>query len=332
MVASTQTNGRPGPSDNALDAAITKEDLQARLEEMSKRVLNPKEGIYGPNSVTWKVNKHTEIMFGAGCANLLQLAHPWVTQAIDQHSKTQTDPFGRLRRTFLNVHAMIFGNLDHVLESALKVHTIHAGITGKVSETTGRTAKGSEYLANQVGAMLWVHATLWVTGLQVYELFHAPLTKQEREQYYLESKMFAYLFGVPDSAMPEDWDGFMAYFNATVASDLLSVGDVGRQLVGYIFSMKPYLMPLLNRHKIHTAVLLPDRLRAEFGFPEVTAKDRAKFDFDVKLIGTVMRHAPDHIKYLPPYLEAMNRIKGSNADFVTRLSNRVIYGQPTLVS
>jgi len=332
MAVVNQTEKRPHQSTDALNAVITKEDLHARLEEMSKRVLNPKEGVYGPRSVTWMVNKHTSILFGAGCANLLQLAHPWVSQAIDQHSKTQTDPFGRLRRTFLNVHSMIFGSLDQVLDSAVKVHNIHAAITGKVSESTGRTAQGSDYLANQVGAMLWVHATLWVTGLQVYELFNAPLSKQERDQYYTESKMFAYLFGVPDSALPDSWEDFMAYFKEVVNSDLLAVGDVGRQLVGYIFSMRPYLMPVLNRHKIHTAVLLPERLRADFGFPEVTPAVRAKFDFDVKLIKNLMRFAPDHVKYLPPYLEALNRIKGSHADVVTRMTNRVIYGQPTLVS
>jgi len=332
MIQANHAEQRPYQSAAALDAVITKEDLHARLEEMSKRVLNPREGIYGPRSVTWKVNRNTTVLFGAGCANLLQLAHPWVSQAIDQHSKTQTDPFGRLRRTFLNVHSMVFGNLDQVLDSAVKVHNIHAAITGKVSENTGRTAQGSNYLANQVGAMLWVHATLWITAAQVHDLFHTPLTKQEREQYYQESKMFAYLFGIPDSAMPEDWEGFLRYFNDVVNSDLLAVGEVGRQLVEFIFSMRSQLRPLLARHKIHTAVLLPERLRAEFGFPEVTPELRSKFDFDVKVIKAIMRFAPSHIKYLPPYLEASSRIQGGRTDMITRLTNRAIYGQPTLVS
>lgn len=315
-----------------LNQKITKEDLQARLEDMSKRVMNPKEGIYGPRSIAWKVNRHVDIMFGAGCANLLQLAHPWVTHAIDQHSKTQTDPFGRLRRTFLNVHSMVFGSLDQVLESAVRVHNIHATITGKVSETTGRVHRNSEYLANQIGAMLWVHATLWITGLRVYELFHGPLAKSERDQYYAESKMFAYLFGIPDSAIPPTWEDFMAYYNAVVASDQLAVGDVGRQLVEYIFSMKPYLVPLLNRHRIHTAILLPERLRAEFHLPERSAKNQARFDFDVRLIRTVMNHAPATVKYMPPYIEATRRIRGESVGAVTRMSNRLLYGQPLLVS
>lgn len=310
--------------------AITREDLQARLEEMSQRVLNPKEGLYGPRSMTWKINRHTDILFGAGCANLLQLAHPWVSQAIDQHSKTQTDPLGRLRRTFINVHAMVFGSLDQVLDAAIKVHTIHAAITGKVSETAGRTQKGSDYLANQIGAMLWVHATLWVTGLRVYELFHGPLSKAERDQYYAESKLFAYLFGIPDAAIPATWEDFMAYYDSVVDSDQLAVGDVGRQLVAFIFSMKPQF--LLKRHRIHTSILLPERLSVEFGLPARNAQNQARFDVDVKMIGRIMRHAPDSVKYLPPYIEASRRIRGDRIGPVTRMSNRILYGQPMLVS
>lgn len=311
---------------------ITKEHLRAQLEDMAYRVLDPKEGLYGPRSMAWKVNRHTEILMGAGCANLLQLAHPWVAQAIDQHSQTQTDPFGRLQRTFLNVHSMVFGNLDQVLESALRVHNIHAKITGQVTESTGRTAKGSAYFANQIDAMLWVHATLWVTGLRVYELFHQPLTSEEREQYYRESKLFAYLFGIPESAMPPTWADYLAYYNSVVNSDLLAVGEVGRQLVEFIFSMRSSLVPILNRHKIHTAVLLPPSVREAFGFPDVTPKVQASFDFDVKLLGGVLRVAPKSIKYLPPYLEAQRRIAGGKAGPILRWTNQMIYGQPLLVS
>ncbi|MCK5789634.1 MAG: DUF2236 domain-containing protein [Ketobacter sp.] len=312
--------------------AITKEDLHGRLEEMSKRVLDPKVGLYGPQSQSWRVNRYTSVMMGAGCANLLQLAHPWVSQAIDQHSQTQTDPFGRLRRTFLNVHTMVFGSLDQVLDAAIKVHSIHAKITGQASESAGQTRKGSAYFANQIGAMLWVHATLWITGLRVYELFHKPLTALEKEQYYQESKLFAFLFGIPESAMPDTWQDFLDYYHGVIQSDELAVGEVGRQLVDYIFSMKAFLKPVLNRHKMHTAVLLPERLRLDFGFPQVTPALQKQFDRDVKLARGFFAVSPGAIKFMPPYLEASHRIRGESTDLVTRFSNRILYGQPLLVS
>lgn len=89
---------------------------------------------------------------------------------------------------------------------------------------------------------------------------------------------------------------------------------------------------MLNRHKIHTAVLLPERLRAEFGFPEVTPKLHVRFGFDVRLASTVLKYAPSDIKYIPPYNEAMRRLKGQKAGLATQGINRLLYGQALLVS
>ncbi|MGB2247886.1 MAG: oxygenase MpaB family protein [Alcanivorax sediminis] len=328
----TQTNNNVYKSSQPLKEAVTKELLQQQLEVMTQRVLDPEIGLYGPGSMAWKVHGNISVMFGAGAANLLQLAHPWVSQAIDQHSQTQTDPMGRLQRTFLNVHSMVFGNLDQVLESAVRVHNIHAKITGQVSESTGRTKKKTEYFANQVEALLWVHATLWIVALHVHELFYGAVTQAEREQYYDESKLFAFLFGIPEEAMPENWDAYVAWFNEVVDSDLLAVGKVGRELVDYLFTMRSWLIPLLNRHRIHTSVLLPQSLRAPFGMPEITPALQKKFDFDVRLIRTAMKFVPVHLRWIPSQIEARRRIKGKKTDLITRMTNKMVYGRPLLVS
>ena len=327
----TQTNNNY-ESSQTLSQAVTKEALHQQLEVMTRRVLDPNVGLYGPGSMAWKVHGNISVMFGAGAANLLQLAHPWVSQAIDQHSQTQTDPMGRLQRTFLNVHSMVFGNLDQVLKSAVRVHNIHAKITGQVSESAGRTKKKTEYFANQVEALLWVHATLWIVALNVHELFYGPLSQAEREQYYEESKLFAFLFGIPEEAMPANWDAYVAWFNEVVDSDLLAVGKVGRELVDYLFTMRVWLIPFLNRHRIHTSVLLPESLRAPFGMPEVTADVQKKFDFDVRLLRTAMQFVPVHLRWIPSQIEARRRIKGKKADLITRMTNKVVYGRPLLVS
>ncbi|MZR62916.1 oxygenase MpaB family protein [Alcanivorax sp. DP30] len=328
----TQTRNNAYTNNKALHQTVTKESLQKQLEVMTQRVLDPEIGLYGPDSMAWKIHGNISVMFGAGAANLLQLAHPWVAQAIDQHSQTQTDPMGRLQRTFLNVHSMVFGNLDQVLESAVRVHNIHARITGQVSESTGRTRKKSEYFANQVEALLWVHATLWIIALRVHELFYGALSQAEREQYYEESRLFAYLFGIPEDAMPENWDAYVAWFNDVVDSDLLAVGKVGRELVDYLFTMRSWLIPFLNRHRIHTSVLLPESLREPFGMPAITPSVQKKFDFDVRLIRTAMKFVPVHLRWIPSQIEARRRIKGKKADLITRMTNKVVYGRPLPVS
>jgi len=44
------------------------------------------EGIFGAESVSWRINCESALFLGAGRAALLQLAHPWVAAALDQHS------------------------------------------------------------------------------------------------------------------------------------------------------------------------------------------------------------------------------------------------------
>ena len=312
---------------------VTREDLKEQLETMKQRVLDPVVGLYGPDSMVWEICKHTTVFFGAGRANLLQLAHPWVTHAIDQHSATQTDPLGRLRRTFINVFSMVYGDLDQVVESAYRVHRIHDGIRGKISESTGAFNAGSGYVANHVGSLIWVHATLWDSAARMYELFQRPLTKDEKERYYQETKLFAFLFGIPESMLPPNWSEFVEYNEKMWASDQLAVGDVGRQLAEYIFHMRLALTPLLRAHRFHTAMMLPDRIGAEFHLPEKSAKNLRAFDRDVALVRSAMRVAPSRVRYVPTYLEALGRIAGrEDPDFLTSATTRALLGVPRLVS
>ena len=66
---------------------------------------------------------------------------------------------------------------------------------------------------------------------------------------------------------------------------------------------------------------------------KLIADERMKqFDRDVKLARGFFAVSPDAIKFMPPYLEASHRIRSESTDLVTRFSNRILYGQPLLVS
>src|SRR3954465_5488285 len=97
---------------------VTTDDFEARIAEVVRNVRDPRAGIYGPASISWRVNREAVIMLGGGRAALLQLAHPYVAYAVDQHSKTRNDPIGRFKRTFENVFAMVFGDLDSAVACA----------------------------------------------------------------------------------------------------------------------------------------------------------------------------------------------------------------------
>src|SRR5690606_22107899 len=70
---------------------VTRDELEASLAELARDVRDPREGILGPSSVAWRLGGDLAIFLGGGRATLLQLAHPMVAHAIDQHSRTRSD-------------------------------------------------------------------------------------------------------------------------------------------------------------------------------------------------------------------------------------------------
>lgn len=312
---------------------VTREQLTAQLEEMKGQVIDPNAGIFGPDSMFWRVVRHSASFVGAGRAVLLQTAHPWVANGVKQHSRTMDDPISRFRGTFTNVFTMVFGNLDQVMDSAMKVHDIHRKIVGKVEENSGAFSGGSRYMANEVNSMIWVHATLWEGAANMYELIVGPLSAEEKERYYQESKMFAYLFGIPEDALPSNWNEFLEYNEQMWSSDQLSVQAAAKEIAHFIFTFKGFLKPVLNRYEIMTSMLMPEPVREQYGMTPDTPKTRAMFERDIRFIKRVYPYLPDHLKYLPPYLEAQRRMKGKHTPgLVTGTLNKLILGQSALVS
>ena len=100
------------------NAAVGREDLERQLEVVRALAPGEMEGVFGPDSLTWRIDREALTFLGAGRALLLQLAHPWVAAAIAEHSKTIDDPIGRFHRTFAAVFTMVFGTLDQALSAA----------------------------------------------------------------------------------------------------------------------------------------------------------------------------------------------------------------------
>lgn len=228
---------------------------------------DPRVGLYGPDSMMWKLSKNfLPFAWGAGRTLLLQTAHPWVTAGIDEHSIVREDPMQRFRRTFSNIAVMMYGSMPQVMASANLVHKSHNHITGKIPYEAGAFRKDSEYRANEVNAMIWVHATLWETLVKEYEAFERPLSREEKNRFYEETKLFAMLFGIPKESLPADWDAFMAYNEAMWDSPQLTVTANARRLKDDLFDARSVflIVPLWAQETI-SAAELPPRVREGYG-------------------------------------------------------------------
>jgi len=303
---------------------VTRADLERHITRVREEIGDPRAGIYGPGSISWRIDREAALFLGGGKAALLQLAHPYVAHAVDQHSATRSDPLGRFQRTFDNVFAMVFGDWDTAVRCSRRVHAIHQRIHGEIAEDIGVFARGAPYDANDEGALLWVHATLLDSAVEAHELALGPLALRDKEHYYEESKRFARLFGISDAVLPATWSAFGDYYRDMLASDVIRVGGPAREIASFLFqSPKPAFRPLFRFLRALTAGLLPPRLRQEFGLPWGSG-DRALFRASLATLRRAYPRLPRRLRYVPAYVRAQRRLRGIETpdrvgDFLERL-------------
>src|SRR5437762_14091808 len=168
-------------------------------------------GLYSDDSVTRRVNRENILLLGGGRALLMQLAHPKVAAAVDEHSDFRSQPIRRLRRTIRMTMAIVFGDRETALAAARSVNKAH----GRV--------RGEGYRALDPDLLRWVHATLVDSALVTYETFVKPLSAREREDFYQESKPLGELLGVPHDQFPASLRDFNEYVRAMIAQGAVRV-------------------------------------------------------------------------------------------------------------
>jgi uncharacterized protein (DUF2236 family) len=293
---------------NAETMTVTRAELEEHLERIRARVVEPRAGLFGPRSLVWKVNREQMMFLAAGRAALLQEAHPFVAHGVDQHSLTRADPQGRFKRTFKHVYAMVYGDLDSALIAARRVHAIHERIRGTMNAETGSFAPGSAYAANTEHALLWVHATLWESSMLVYERIFRALSRADKDQYYQETKLFAYLFGISDAVLPPTWQDFQAYNQRMWDSNELVVGDIAREMARFLFTAAtPRGQRVMSWYATVTAGLLPARLRKAYGLA-FGPRERALFEASLTALRAAVRVMPRRYRYVHAYHRARLRM------------------------
>ena len=69
-------------------------------------------GLFGPDSVTWRLMGNASSFVGGIRALLVQAAHPEVAAGVGDHSAYRDDPLGRLSRTASYVTATAYGSMS----------------------------------------------------------------------------------------------------------------------------------------------------------------------------------------------------------------------------
>lgn len=298
----------------------TREALEEHIAAAQALVKNPAAGIFGAESVTWRISRESALFLGAGRAALLQLAHPWVAAALDQHSTVMQKPIKRFHDTFRIVFTMIFGTAEQAFRAARSLYQLHTKITGDLPEAVAGYEKGSRYEALQIPALRWVYATLIDSAVIAYECVMPPLTSEERESYYAESKVLAGLFGIPPESLPSNWRGFEFYVAEMCASDALGVDTRARTMGQRVMSGAGSWIRVPRWYQALTAAWMPPRFREAFGMA-MSAPEQGAAASALRWLPRIYPTLPDAARFVGPYQEAQARLQGRSPGLLERRSN-----------
>jgi len=309
---------------------VLPDDLERELARIAELAAGDVAGVFGPESVVWRVDREAAVFLGAGRALLLQLAHPWVAAGIAEHSRTLSDPIARFHRTFDVMFTLVFGSLDQALAAARRLHRRHSVVQGSLPEPTGRYAAGARYHANDAAALRWVHATLVDTALLAHDLMLPPLTSAERERYYGETRQLGAMFGLRDEEIPPDWAAFSSYRDGMLHSDELAVGPTARYIADKVLAGAGSWLRAPGWYRTVTAHLLPPAIREGFGLP-YGERERRSAERAVRWLRSVYPVLPTRLRHVGPYHEAMARLIGrTQPDLLTQALNRLWIGHRTM--
>ncbi|GAA3929864.1 oxygenase MpaB family protein [Actinoplanes auranticolor] len=167
---------------------------------------SPDIGLFGPDSVTWKVHNEPIVTMGGLRSLYLQALHPRAVAAVAQNSGYKADPWGRFNRTSEYVGTVLYGSTDEVERVASRIRRMHSRMTA----TDPRT--GERFRIDEPELLRWVHVAEVESFLSTARRAGLKLTDEEVDGYYTEQLKAAELVGLDPATVPGTAAEVAAYY------------------------------------------------------------------------------------------------------------------------
>jgi uncharacterized protein (DUF2236 family) len=224
-------------------------------------------GLFGPESVTWRVFADLpSVAVGGLSGSLVGSLHPLPTLGTIEHTDF-ADSVKRAARTFAFLYVTIYGPTDVARRTLAAVDAMHKRVFGTVPD--GRT-----YRADDPDLVVWTHVTVMGGILKGYRRYGpARLSASDRDRYWAETAVIAEGLGATDvprtCAEAADYlDGMRPQLAVTEATKHLvklvtrpEFPPLPRSSTGTLFA--PFAVPAIG--------LMPSWARAllAIGYPDV---------------------------------------------------------------
>lgn len=244
-----------------------------------------------------KVVQEAILLAGGAVAILLQIAEPGVAQGVDNHSNFAYRPLDRLRTTMTYVYCVTFGTREEKKAVIEMVHRAHASVNGP------------GYSADDPQLQLWVAATLYAVGIELYQGMFGMFEDADAEAIYREYSVLALSLRVTPDMWPPNQKEFWKYWDNQIAT--MVVTDNAKSVAKDLLRNEEaplqirLLLPLV---RLMTAQMLPDRLRQAYGLRTSKVR-RTTYRFIMGLTRATYPCLPKTIRTYPMkyYMRDMRR-------------------------
>jgi uncharacterized protein (DUF2236 family) len=185
-------------------------------------------GLFGPESISWRVHSSPVVLVGGLRALIIQSLNPLAMAGIEQHSDYLERPLSRLRRTAEYVATVVFGDTPSAYRAADAVEKLHEHVKG-VDPVTD-----APYSAADLQTKLWVHCVEVHSFLSAYRAYGARLSAAEQSRYLAEQVRAAELMGLPEELIPASRTGFRDFFE--FMRPRLCVSEASREAIELVVS------------------------------------------------------------------------------------------------
>ncbi len=268
----------------------------------------PDQGLYGPDSVTWRIHGDPAMALAGFRSLLLQAVHPLVMAGFDANTVMRNDPWGRLRRTGDWVATVTYGTTEEAEQAGRVLRAVHASLHPGVEPETGRA-----YRVDDPELLLWVHCTEVESFLSTYRRCGGPLEPGDGDRYVDEMRASARLVGLDPSQVPRTEAEIEDYYRRVRPQ--LQVTSVARRnaLWGFVPPM-PRAVALGTPARPAWATLvgiagamLPRWARRLYGLPGLPTTDLTA-TVSGRAVRTALAALPDEWIHSPAQRAARERV------------------------
>jgi uncharacterized protein (DUF2236 family) len=270
------------------------------------------DGLFPPDSVSWRVHADPILWVAGLRALFLQATHPAAMAGVLQHSDFRADPWGRLLRTAEYVGTVAYGSRADVAAVGARVRALHAKVAGVDAET------GAVYRASDPELLRWVHCCEVESFLTTFRRAGGGISDAEADRYYDEQRHAAAVVGLDPADVPGSRAAMAAYFERMRPQ--LAVDRRTRRITALIVVPPiPARVSLLTPARPAWAAaaglafgLQPRWARRLYGVPAPVMADAAA-TLGVRALRAAMSAAPQRYREGPHLQAARERVAASSA-------------------